>query len=106
MLDFIKYRKIYYILSGILVISSLFSLIFYRLNFGIDFTGGSILILEFKNGRPTNQEVESKLADLNLGEITIQPTGETDLILRVKYIEEGFTSNCCKNSMVKPRKKF
>jgi preprotein translocase subunit SecF len=89
MIDFIKYRKIYYIISGILVISSLFSLIFYRLNFGIDFTGGSILTLEFKNGRPTNQEVENKLANLNLGEITIQPAGETDLILRVKYIDEG-----------------
>ena len=89
MLDFIKYRKIYYILSGILVISSLFSLIFYRLNFGIDFTGGSILTLEFKNDRPTNQEVENKLADLNLGEITVQPTGENDLILRVKYIDEA-----------------
>lgn len=89
MIDFIKYRKIYYIFSGILVLASLFSLIFYRLNFGIDFTGGSILTLEFKNGRPTNQEVENKLADLNLGEITIQPAGETDLILRVKYIDEG-----------------
>ena len=87
--DFVKYRKIYYILSGILVISSLFSLIFYRLNFGIDFTGGSILTLEFKNDRPTNQEVENKLADLNLGEITVQPTGENDLILRVKYIDEA-----------------
>lgn len=88
MIPFIKYRKIYYIFSGILILASIFSLAFYQLNFGIDFTGGSILSLEFKDARPSNQEVENRLADLNLGEITIQPTGESGLILRVKYISE------------------
>ncbi len=33
--------------------------------------------------------MESKLADLDLGEITIQPTAETGLILKVRYIDEN-----------------
>jgi len=43
MLQFIKYRKIWYIFSGLLVLASIISLFVYKLNFGIDFTGGSVL---------------------------------------------------------------
>ncbi|MFH1181308.1 MAG: protein translocase subunit SecF [bacterium] len=89
MIDFIKYRKIYYIFSGVLILASVFSLFFFKLNFGIDFTGGSVMSLEFKQDRPTNLEIEKKLADLGLGEITVQPTGEKGMILRMKYIDEA-----------------
>ncbi|MFH1392431.1 MAG: protein translocase subunit SecF [bacterium] len=43
MLQFIKYRKIWYIFSSILLLASIASLFVYKLNLGIDFTGGSIL---------------------------------------------------------------
>lgn len=43
MLQFIKYKNIYYVFSGILIIASVFSLFYYKLNLGIDFTGGSLL---------------------------------------------------------------
>jgi len=89
LINFIKYRKIYYLLSGILILISVFSLIFYRLNLGIDFTGGSILEMEFKKERMTNQEVQEKLADLNLGISSLQPAGEKSLILRMRDIDEA-----------------
>lgn len=87
-INLVKYRKIYYIFSGVLIITSVFFLIFYRFNLGIDFTGGSILEIEFKNNRPSQEEVKTKLAELNLGEIIYQPTGEKGLILRMKHIDE------------------
>lgn len=85
---FIKYRKIYYFFSGILVLGSIVSLVVFGLEPGIDFTGGSILEVEYFNGRPANQEIQQKLADLDLGSISLQPTGERGLILRVKDIDE------------------
>lgn len=87
-INFLKYRKIYYIFSGILILASLFSLIFFGLNLGIDFTGGSILEVEFKEERLSNQEVQDILADLNFGSIYLQPTGEKGLILRTGEIDE------------------
>jgi len=86
--NFIKYRKIYYFFSGILVLGSIASLVIFGLNFGIDFTGGSILELAFEN-RPENQAIQDKLKDLNFGEITIQPAGEKGVILRLKDIPEN-----------------
>ena len=86
--NFLKYRKIYYIFSGILIIGSFVSLLVFGLKFGIDFTGGSILEVEFGQARPTNQEIEGKLSRFNLGEIIIQPAGDRGVIIRMKEINE------------------
>ncbi len=96
--NFIKFRKIYYIFSGVLVIGSLTALIIFGLKPGIDFIGGSITEVEFQNDRPTNQLIQDKLKDLNLGEITLQPAGEKGLILRTKEIDES-THQALKNKL-------
>lgn len=87
-INFIKYRKFYFVLSGFLVLGSLVSIFVFGLRPGIEFTGGSILELEYQDSRPSNQEIKEKLAELNLGEIYVQPTGEKGVILRMKEISE------------------
>lgn len=87
-INFLKYRKIYFIFSGILILGSIICLIVFGLKLGIDFTGGSILELEFKSQRPNNPEIREKLADLNLGEFYIQPTNERGIVLRLISITE------------------
>lgn len=85
--NFVKHRKLYYIFSGILALGSITALWFFGLNFGIDFTGGTIIELEFEE-RPANLLIQENLEDLELGEIVVQPTGERGLILRTKEIDE------------------
>jgi len=87
--DFLKYRKIYFAFSGLLILGSLACLILFGLKPGIDFTGGSILEVEYKAERFSNQEIKNALADLDLGEIYIQPTGERGVIIRMKDIDEA-----------------
>lgn len=96
-LNFIKYRKIYFIFSGILIFGSIISLITFGLKPGIDFTGGSILELEFKTERPTNQEIREKLTNLDIGEIYIQPSNERGVILRMKDLPENLHQNILEN---------
>jgi preprotein translocase subunit SecF len=86
--NFLKYKKIYFIFSGILILGSIVCLFLFGLKPGIDFTGGSILEVEYKTERPSNQEIKEKLTNLNLGEIYIQPTDERGVILRMKDISE------------------
>ena len=88
-INFVKYRKFYFIFSGILVVGSLICLIIFGLKPGIDFTGGSILEVEYKAERFSNQEIKNALAGLDLGEIYIQPTGERGVIIRIKDIDEA-----------------
>lgn len=87
-MDFLKYRKIYFIFSGILILASLIFLLVFGLRPGMDFTGGSILEIEYINERPSNQAIAEKLKSLNLGDFSIQPTAEKGIILRMKDIDE------------------
>src|SRR3990167_9533512 len=45
----IKYKKIFYTLSAIIIAISLYGMFAYGLNFGIDFKGGAILEMDFTN---------------------------------------------------------
>ncbi|MCX6760684.1 MAG: protein translocase subunit SecF [Candidatus Nealsonbacteria bacterium] len=87
-IDFIKYRKIYFFFSGILIVGSLVSLVVFGLSLGNDFTGGSLLEIEYQKDRPSNQEIKDSLSGFNLGDFNVQPAGEKGLILKMKDISE------------------
>lgn len=89
MFNVIQNRRIFYIISGVLVVLSLVSLLLWGLRLGIDFTGGSLLEVEFRDGRPAADQVRGNLTDLNLGEISIQPVADRGVILRFKHIDEA-----------------
>jgi len=87
-INFLKYKKAYFIFSGTLVLVSLVVLFVFGLKPGIDFRGGSILELEYKTERPTNQLIKDSLATLGLEELQVQSTGEKGVILRMQDIPE------------------
>lgn len=88
-INFTKYSKVYYGISGILIIASIAFLIMFGLKFGIEFTGGSNMQLEFIDARPSNEIISKSVADFKLGEIIIQPTGVKGAILQFKGVDEA-----------------
>ncbi len=87
MFSFSKYRKIYFVFSGTLVLLSIVGLIIFGLKPGIEFTGGSILEIEYKNQRPSHENIRKVLSAFNLNPV-IQSTGEKGVIIRMKDIDE------------------
>lgn len=88
MINIINYRKIYFIISGVLVTISILAFGFWGLNLGIDFTGGSLLEIEYVDDRPEINEVQNRLSDLGLGDVVIQPIGDKSMLLRFKSVSE------------------
>lgn len=84
----IQKRKNWFTLSGILVVLSILSLSFWGLNFGIDFTGGSLLEIEFSNYRPSVSDVRASLEPLDLGSLIVQPVEDQGMIFRFQDISE------------------
>lgn len=68
--------------------SSLLAIAVWGLKPGTDFTGGSLLEVEYKESRPEALYVQNILAPLNIGNIAIQPTGDKGYILRFKNATE------------------
>lgn len=91
-MNIVGHRKIFYAVSVLLVAASLGALLRWGLALGIDFTGGSLLEVEFVGERPELVEIESRLAPLNaglaLGEVRLQPSGERGLLLRLRHLDE------------------
>jgi preprotein translocase subunit SecF len=85
----IKHKKIFVIISIILVILSLGSIGYFGLKLGIDFKGGSLTEVEYKGVRPEQSVVDTQLKTLSLGEIIIQPTGETGYSIKTRAVSEN-----------------
>ena len=84
---FIHLRRIWYILSGILVVIAIASLCVQGLNMGIDFTGGSMLEIRV-NQSATIEEVRGVMGEFGLAAATIQRSDERDFIIRTKELSE------------------
>ena len=75
----VKHRKWWFTLSAVLVIASLLSIFTHGFNFGIDYTGGTILDMRFN--RPVTVAEVRQVVDgtgMNLESSVIQLSGVTD----------------------------
>ncbi len=77
--DFIGKQKITLGLSLILIMIGIFSVFFHKgLNYGIDFSGGTIVQVQFKTS-VSAEDVRKALSDPRLGTFSIQQIGEDEL---------------------------
>lgn len=88
MINITKYRKIYYTLSGLLIIASIFALAKWGLKLGIDFTGGSLMEVEYKIERPASDKIKEILKTQGIDDVIVQPSGDKGTIIRFKDVDE------------------
>jgi preprotein translocase subunit SecF len=93
MLQIINKRKYTYIFSAVLLTLSIAALSIWGLNLGIDFKGGTLMEIKFIESEnaleddtefklPTREDVQEKLADLEINSLTVQPSEDNRMILR------------------------
>lgn len=85
LLDFIKYRRIWYAVSVFLLIPGIISLSLWGLNLGIDFTGGSLMEIQTKNG-VTVEQVRQAVGD-QYGNPVAQSTGDDTFQLKLQTLD-------------------
>ena len=85
----IKHKKIFIGISIGLVALSLFSLFVFGLNIGIDFKGGALTEVVYKNERPIQDDLSKTLEALNFGSILLQPTGDLGYIVKSRDLNDA-----------------
>lgn len=88
-IDFMGKRKIWYTISVITLVIGLLSLLFKGVSFGIDFLGGTELVVRFQ--KPVEiGDIRTALDKIGLGRSEIKTFGgETDILIRTAEQAEG-----------------
>lgn len=86
--NIIKTRQIWFTVSSILVGGSILSLILWGLNFGIDFTGGSLTDVTITTPTST-EEVRTFVESNGLSEVRVQPSDDGQYLIRTEALSEA-----------------
>jgi preprotein translocase subunit SecF len=84
----IKYRKIFFLLSGILIAVSLYGIFVYGFNESIDFTGGTLTEVTYASNAPSLDALNTSIQSLNLGDFSALPSGTNDFTIRTRQLSQ------------------
>ncbi len=82
------YSKYFLFISAALVAASIFVIAVFGLKPGIEFTGGSILEVEYAKERPSLESVRGQFVLMDIGLVSAQQAGEQGIILRMRDLSE------------------
>jgi len=94
-MNIIGRRKIWYLISLILIVPGVVALILWRLPLGIDFRGGTLLDIQYQDG-VSQDSILQKLKDLGLKNVNIQPEGEKAFLIRTEAVDNETLKNLTK----------
>jgi len=86
-MDFMRFRKIYFLISSLVLVPGVVSLILFGLKPSIDFTGGTLWEIKLEAGDRSQEtgvagEVEEIFAAQEVEVASVQPSGEDQFIIR------------------------
>lgn len=84
----VKYRKIFYAISAILMIGSITAVAVWGLNPGIDFKGGAALEVEYSKNVPAQDSIQASLSPLNL-DASVRPIGNNGYLIKTRSIADA-----------------
>ena len=87
-MEIIGKRKIWYIISSILIVISIFSLVLQGFNFGIDFKGGTLLHIRFSDQSVDSEKIRAVLAEHSLQNSTIQESSDESVTIKMIDMEQ------------------
>lgn len=86
MFDFLRYKKIYLLISSVVILSGLFSILVWRYNYSIDFVGGTNL--EYQLSKSVNEKEIREVFSKNSIDVATLEVNENVLNVRTKAIDE------------------
>lgn len=95
----IKNRIVFFVLSAILFAFSITSLAINKWNYSIEFTGGALLELSYKD-KPNIDLVKAEVEKLALGGTQVQQAGEKSVIIRTKDLTEKERQELVKSASI------
>ena len=88
-INFNKHFKIFNIISIVLIILSVFLLLFKGLNYGVDFKGGTLIELRVQDQTINVSTIRQSFKNMNLGDVNVKKFGnKTDFLIKFEKKDE------------------
>ena len=89
-IKFTNFYKKLNILSIILIIFSVFIILFKGLNLGVDFKGGTLIEIRTENSSVSISEIRQSFLRMNLGDVTVKKFGkENDYLVKIEITKSN-----------------
>ena len=88
MFNTLKYYKVWFAISGLILLFGIVSLSLYGLNLGIDFKGGTVVELQFPQA-PEQAKVKEALGQVGLKNFQLQSSENNSLIIKTENLEKS-----------------
>jgi preprotein translocase subunit SecF len=91
MFDFVRNRRLFYVVSAVLLVPGLISLVLPGgINPGIDFTSGTIMTIQFQRPEDVDQtQLRDAFAALGHTESVVQKSGDNTFVIRTRPLEQA-----------------
>lgn len=89
-MNFVKFKWLYFLISGIFLVSGIISLIFWGLKPAVDFTGGTLLELKFQPDTKIlrYEDIKSFFEEKEIELSSMQASGEETFLFRMEPVEK------------------
>jgi preprotein translocase subunit SecF len=88
MIQFIKYKNIFLALTALAIVGCVAVIAVYGLQPSIEFTGGSILELQYTGTVPSSDAIKNSIKDLNLKDVSVYTVGTDGISLRTETLSQ------------------
>ncbi len=91
-MNIVKRRYLYFAISLLVIVPGLIGYFLWGLPLSIDFTGGSLLEVQFNGQQPSNEEIIALYTQQDIAEPRIQSSNNQVVIIRSKFIDNDTRS--------------
>src|SRR3989338_2844063 len=89
MINFLKYRLVYFLISAIFILSGAYFLVRFGLKPAVDFTGGTLLEVELSASRSATLSQVKAVLEPQINLASLQQTGPNSFLLRSHPIDQS-----------------
>jgi len=84
----ITHRSFFFWLTGLILAAAIGSILVFGLPLGIDFTGGSLMQVNYPNGIPPLATIEKQVAIVPLGAVSVRASGTNTVSIRTRTMTQ------------------
>lgn len=100
MINFIKYIKLYFLISAIVIVPGLFSIFKWGFKPSIDFTGGTLLEIRLEKSPQNSEDLKKYFEDQKVTIGSIQTSGQNTYLIKAKEFDKD-TNNKIEQNLAK-----